>query len=187
MCQLTPPATKLELRQLCADLMSVPLDRARPLWDLTFVEGSGRGSCRPRRATPPLHGRRIGRRRVGHRPLRSVARVASIRRARRPLEPSWWRAGLAGSGRRSPSLGDDAGSGGQVVRRGRSASDPAHSGVDRSRSSVRHNCHTSHCGPQVISERTDHQPHEPWISSGCPWRTCTRSLTSSAARSTMSS
>ncbi len=43
MCQLTPPATKLELRQLCADLMSVPLDRARPLWDLTFVEGLEEG------------------------------------------------------------------------------------------------------------------------------------------------
>ena len=42
-CQLTPPATEVELRQLCADLMSVPLDRARPLWDLTFVEGLDQG------------------------------------------------------------------------------------------------------------------------------------------------
>ena len=40
-CQLPSPATEVELRQLCADLMSVPLDRARPLWDLTFVEGLG--------------------------------------------------------------------------------------------------------------------------------------------------
>ena len=38
-CALTPPATEAELRRLCADLMGVPLDRARPLWDLTFVEG----------------------------------------------------------------------------------------------------------------------------------------------------
>jgi WS/DGAT/MGAT family acyltransferase len=38
-CQLAPPATENELRRLCAELMSVPLDRARPLWDLTFVEG----------------------------------------------------------------------------------------------------------------------------------------------------
>ncbi len=37
--QLTPRATEEELRHLCAELMSVPLDRARPLWDLTFVEG----------------------------------------------------------------------------------------------------------------------------------------------------
>ncbi len=40
-CRLPSPATEVELRQLCADLMSVPLDRARPLWDLTFVEGLG--------------------------------------------------------------------------------------------------------------------------------------------------
>ena len=38
-CQLAPPATENELRRLCAQLMSVPLDRTRPLWDLTFVEG----------------------------------------------------------------------------------------------------------------------------------------------------
>lgn len=37
--QLTSPASETELRQMCADLMAVPLDRARPLWDLTFVEG----------------------------------------------------------------------------------------------------------------------------------------------------
>jgi WS/DGAT/MGAT family acyltransferase len=42
-CQLTSPATEAELRQLCADLMSVPLDRARPLWDMTFVEGLDEG------------------------------------------------------------------------------------------------------------------------------------------------
>ena len=38
-CQLDRPADENELRRLCADLMSAPLDRARPLWDLTFVEG----------------------------------------------------------------------------------------------------------------------------------------------------
>ena len=37
--QLAPPATEAELRRLCADLMAVPLERTRPLWDLTFVEG----------------------------------------------------------------------------------------------------------------------------------------------------
>ena len=43
MCQLTSPATEAELRQVCADLMAVPLDRARPLWDLTFAEGLDEG------------------------------------------------------------------------------------------------------------------------------------------------
>jgi WS/DGAT/MGAT family acyltransferase len=38
-CQLAPPADENELRRFCAELMSIPLDRARPLWDLTFVEG----------------------------------------------------------------------------------------------------------------------------------------------------
>ena len=42
-CQLSPPATEVELRQLCADLMAVPLERKRPLWDLTFVEGLPEG------------------------------------------------------------------------------------------------------------------------------------------------
>ena len=42
-CQLPSPATEVELRQLCADLMTVPLQRVRPLWDLTFVEGLDHG------------------------------------------------------------------------------------------------------------------------------------------------
>lgn len=37
--RLDPPASEAELTKLCADLMAVPLDRSRPLWDLTFIEG----------------------------------------------------------------------------------------------------------------------------------------------------
>ncbi len=42
-CRLAAPATEVELRRLCADLMAVPLERTRPLWDLTFVEGLDEG------------------------------------------------------------------------------------------------------------------------------------------------
>jgi diacylglycerol O-acyltransferase / wax synthase len=36
---LPSPGSETEFRRLCGELMAVPLDRARPLWDLTFVEG----------------------------------------------------------------------------------------------------------------------------------------------------
>ena len=42
-CRLAPPAGEVELRELCADLMAVPLPRTHPLWDLTFVEGMADG------------------------------------------------------------------------------------------------------------------------------------------------
>ena len=42
-CRLGPPGTEVELRRLCAEFMAVPLDPARPLWELTFVEGLSDG------------------------------------------------------------------------------------------------------------------------------------------------
>ncbi|MGO8864053.1 MAG: wax ester/triacylglycerol synthase family O-acyltransferase [Acidimicrobiales bacterium] len=36
---LPSPGSETEFRRLCGELMATPLDRARPLWDLTFVEG----------------------------------------------------------------------------------------------------------------------------------------------------
>ena len=36
---LPSPGSDTEFRRLCGELMAVPLDRDRPLWDLTFVEG----------------------------------------------------------------------------------------------------------------------------------------------------
>ena len=41
--RLPLPGTEVELLQLCADLMAAPLERTRPLWDLTFVEGLAEG------------------------------------------------------------------------------------------------------------------------------------------------
>jgi WS/DGAT/MGAT family acyltransferase len=41
--RLRPPGTEEELWQLCANAMRVPMDRTRPLWDLTFVEGLTEG------------------------------------------------------------------------------------------------------------------------------------------------
>jgi diacylglycerol O-acyltransferase len=41
---LPSSGTELELRQLCAELLSEPLDRRRPLWDLTFVDGLADGN-----------------------------------------------------------------------------------------------------------------------------------------------
>lgn len=38
-CQLPAPGSDVELRALCAEMLAVPLDRSRPMWDLTFVEG----------------------------------------------------------------------------------------------------------------------------------------------------
>lgn len=38
-CQLPHPGTEVEFGCLCAERLAVPLDRARPLWELTFVEG----------------------------------------------------------------------------------------------------------------------------------------------------
>jgi WS/DGAT/MGAT family acyltransferase len=37
--RVRPPGTEVELRQLCAALMAIPLERTRPLWELIFVEG----------------------------------------------------------------------------------------------------------------------------------------------------
>ncbi len=37
--RLPPPGTEVELRKLCAELMAIPLERTRPLWELIFVEG----------------------------------------------------------------------------------------------------------------------------------------------------
>ena len=42
-CQLPPPGTELELRDLCAEMMAVRLEPTRPLWELTFVEGLSEG------------------------------------------------------------------------------------------------------------------------------------------------
>jgi WS/DGAT/MGAT family acyltransferase len=42
-CRLRPPGSEEELWRLCADAMARPMDRARPLWDLTFVEGLSGG------------------------------------------------------------------------------------------------------------------------------------------------
>ena len=42
-CQLAPPGTEIELCQLCAEFMAVPLEPTRPLWELTFVEGLSDG------------------------------------------------------------------------------------------------------------------------------------------------
>jgi WS/DGAT/MGAT family acyltransferase len=39
LCHLPTPGSEIELRRLCADLLAKPLDRTRPMWDLTFVEG----------------------------------------------------------------------------------------------------------------------------------------------------
>jgi WS/DGAT/MGAT family acyltransferase len=36
---LSAPGSEVELRQLCASLLATPLDRTRPMWDLTFVQG----------------------------------------------------------------------------------------------------------------------------------------------------
>jgi WS/DGAT/MGAT family acyltransferase len=40
---LDPPGSELQLRQLYAELLSTPLERRRPLWDLTFVQGLADG------------------------------------------------------------------------------------------------------------------------------------------------
>ncbi len=40
---LPAPGGETELRQLCAELLAEPLDRTRPLWDLTFVDGLREG------------------------------------------------------------------------------------------------------------------------------------------------
>ena len=37
--RLRPPGTEVELRHLCAELIAIPLERTRPLWELIFVEG----------------------------------------------------------------------------------------------------------------------------------------------------
>jgi diacylglycerol O-acyltransferase / wax synthase len=42
-CPIPPPGTEVELRQLCAELMEVPLEPTRPLWELTFVDGLSEG------------------------------------------------------------------------------------------------------------------------------------------------
>ena len=39
LCHLASPGSDVQLRACCAELMSTRLDRARPLWDLTFVQG----------------------------------------------------------------------------------------------------------------------------------------------------
>jgi WS/DGAT/MGAT family acyltransferase len=38
-CQLPAPGSDVELRALCGEMLAVPLDRSRPMWDLMFVEG----------------------------------------------------------------------------------------------------------------------------------------------------
>jgi diacylglycerol O-acyltransferase / wax synthase len=43
LCRLRSPGTEDELWRLCADAMEVPMERTRPLWDLTFVEGLSGG------------------------------------------------------------------------------------------------------------------------------------------------
>ena len=41
--RLPRPGTEAELLHLCAELMAAPLERTRPLWELTFVEGLSEG------------------------------------------------------------------------------------------------------------------------------------------------
>ena len=38
-CHLAPPGSDVQLRAFCAELLSTRLDRTRPMWDLTFVQG----------------------------------------------------------------------------------------------------------------------------------------------------
>ncbi|HVA05404.1 MAG TPA: wax ester/triacylglycerol synthase family O-acyltransferase [Acidimicrobiales bacterium] len=42
-CSVPSPGTEAELRELCAELLSEPLDRVRPLWELVFVDGLADG------------------------------------------------------------------------------------------------------------------------------------------------
>jgi WS/DGAT/MGAT family acyltransferase len=37
--ELSPPGTERQLFELCSEVLARPLDRTRPLWDLTFVTG----------------------------------------------------------------------------------------------------------------------------------------------------
>jgi diacylglycerol O-acyltransferase len=41
--RLRPPGMEDELRQVCAELIAIPLERTRPLWELIFVEGLSGG------------------------------------------------------------------------------------------------------------------------------------------------
>ena len=79
------------LADLVEEVMSMPLRRDRPLWEMWICEDAEQRAVRDRRQDPPLHGRR---------PRRGRARLAAARphaRARRRASPT------AGARRPSPA------------------------------------------------------------------------------------
>ena len=84
------------LHELVDEVMSMPLRRDRPLWEMWICEDAEDAAVRRRRQAPPLHGRRHRRGRARLAAARPDARARRLRarglarRSRSPAQSSCW-------------------------------------------------------------------------------------------------